>query len=52
MAASVLVGRRGEIERLPVLAEDRSGVLVVRGEAGVGKSALLEDLDAHELEPS
>ncbi|TMR91695.1 ATP-binding protein [Nonomuraea basaltis] len=44
----MLMGRRLERGRLGVLLaearEGRSGALVVRGEAGVGKSALLEDL--------
>jgi DNA-binding CsgD family transcriptional regulator len=43
----MLYGREAERARLGVLLGDarrsRSGVLVVRGEAGVGKSALLED---------
>jgi DNA-binding CsgD family transcriptional regulator/tetratricopeptide (TPR) repeat protein len=43
---SVLLGRRGEREVLDGLLTDvrsgRSGVMVVRGEPGVGKSALLE----------
>jgi DNA-binding CsgD family transcriptional regulator/tetratricopeptide (TPR) repeat protein len=40
----VLVGRERELERLQALVEDieeRGGALVVRGEAGIGKSALL-----------
>src|SRR6201990_2427008 len=41
-------GRRGERERLGRLLtgvrSGRSGVLVVRGEAGIGKTALLEQL--------
>jgi len=40
----VLVGRERELERLLALVddvEDRGGALVVRGEAGIGKSALL-----------
>ena len=45
-----LLGRRRESEVLERLLTDaragRSGVLVVRGEAGVGKSALLDDLAA------
>jgi DNA-binding CsgD family transcriptional regulator len=45
VSAPVLVGREDELaslhERL-LLAGDRGGALVVRGEAGVGKSALLE----------
>jgi DNA-binding CsgD family transcriptional regulator len=43
----MLYGRDAERARLGVLLgdarESRSGVLVIRGEAGVGKSALLED---------
>ena len=43
----MLYGRDAERARLGGLLEDaresRSGVLVIRGEAGVGKSALLED---------
>ena len=43
-----LLGRRGEQRRLAALLhgarEGRAGVLVVRGEAGIGKSALLDDL--------
>ena len=43
----MLYGRDPERARLGALLEDaresRSGVLVIRGEAGVGKSALLED---------
>ena len=42
----MLVGRQGEIDRIGQLLdgvrEGRPGVVVVRGEAGVGKSALLE----------
>jgi DNA-binding CsgD family transcriptional regulator len=44
----LLRGRRNECEALDRLLEDvragRSGALVLRGEAGVGKTALLEDL--------
>jgi predicted ATPase len=43
----MLYGREAERARLGALLgdarESRSGVLVIRGEAGVGKSALLED---------
>ena len=43
----VLYGRAAERSRIAGLLEDarggRSGVLVLRGEPGVGKSALLED---------
>jgi AAA ATPase-like protein len=43
----VLYGRDAEREAIRVLLEDarasRSGVLVLRGEAGIGKTALLED---------
>src|SRR5688500_814259 len=43
--SSNLLGRRSECEALDQLLTDalasRSGVLVLRGEAGVGKSALL-----------
>jgi predicted ATPase len=50
-AAGVLHGRVGERERLLVLLGDarggRGGVLVVRGQPGVGKSALLADLVGH-----
>jgi hypothetical protein len=42
----VFVGRRSECETLDRLLEDaragRSGALVIRGEPGVGKTALLE----------
>jgi predicted ATPase len=42
----MLFGREAERARIAALLEDarlgRSGVLVLRGEAGVGKSALLE----------
>jgi DNA-binding CsgD family transcriptional regulator len=42
-----LIGRTRELEALRVLLENArtgpSGVLVVRGEAGIGKSALLDD---------
>jgi hypothetical protein len=42
-----LIGRTRELEALGVLLENartgRSGVLVVRGEAGIGKSVLLDD---------
>ncbi|MEV0029671.1 AAA family ATPase [Nocardia sp. NPDC050793] len=45
---SSLVGRQDEIGRLEGLtrsaAEGRGGVLVLRGEAGIGKSALLEQV--------
>ena len=47
MPTSTLVGRATEIARteslLAAAREGRSGVLVLRGEAGVGKSALLAD---------
>src|SRR3984885_4300807 len=43
-----LLGRREERERLTALLhgtrEGRAGVLVLRGEAGIGKSALLSDI--------
>ena len=43
-----LIGRRHELTTLAALVEDaragRSGVLVLRGEAGIGKSALLDDV--------
>src|SRR3954471_20499708 len=43
---AVLLGRRGEQEALDRLLDGvrsgRGGVLVLRGEAGVGKTALLE----------
>jgi DNA-binding CsgD family transcriptional regulator len=43
---AVLIGRSGEEKRLEMLLEEgrsgRSGALVLRGEAGVGKTALLE----------
>ena len=43
-----LLGRRAEQRRLAALLhearEGRAGVLVLRGEAGIGKSALLSDL--------
>ena len=43
-----LLGRHGEQRRLAALLhearEGRAGVLVLRGEAGIGKSALLSDL--------
>ena len=46
MAAPALIGRRAELDAIQaVLAaahDGRSGVLVVRGAAGVGKTALLE----------
>ncbi|MGW0230337.1 helix-turn-helix transcriptional regulator [Actinopolymorpha singaporensis] len=44
----MLYGRASEQERLASLVEDaragRSGVLVLRGEPGIGKTALLDDL--------
>ncbi|MFI6316578.1 ATP-binding protein [Nonomuraea sp. NPDC050556] len=44
----MLIGRRPECGRLGALLDEaregRSGALVVRGEAGIGKSALLDDL--------
>jgi len=47
-AGHMLLGRRSECEQLDQLLEtvrgDGSRVLVVRGEPGVGKSALLEYL--------
>ena len=47
-AAGVLHGREREQERLVVLLDEargcRGGALVVRGQPGVGKSALLADL--------
>jgi DNA-binding CsgD family transcriptional regulator len=47
----VLIGRDTERQRLlHLLADARSGtsgVLVIRGEAGIGKSALLDELVAH-----
>ncbi len=46
--AAVLYGRASEQERLTALVESaragRSGVLVLRGEPGIGKTALLDDL--------
>ncbi|WP_262698039.1 MULTISPECIES: ATP-binding protein [Streptomyces] len=45
----VLIGRQDEIRRLDALlraaGEGRGGVLVLRGEPGIGKSALLRHLD-------
>jgi DNA-binding CsgD family transcriptional regulator len=50
-AAVVLLGRVREVNRLLLLLSDarggRGGVLVVRGQPGVGKSALLADLMGH-----
>jgi DNA-binding CsgD family transcriptional regulator len=47
-AGHELLGRREEQQRLAALLhearEGRAGVLVLRGEAGIGKSALLRDL--------
>ncbi|MFD1936581.1 LuxR C-terminal-related transcriptional regulator [Nonomuraea mangrovi] len=37
----MLVGRQAELSVIDELLERRSGVLIVRGEAGIGKSALL-----------
>jgi DNA-binding CsgD family transcriptional regulator len=43
-----LIGRRHELDTLAALVEDaragRSGVLIVRGEPGIGKSVLLDDV--------
>jgi len=43
----MLLGRDGERDRIGALLqgarEARSGVLMLRGEAGIGKTALLED---------
>ena len=43
-----LVGRRYELDTVERLVEDartgRSGVLIVRGEPGIGKSVLLDDV--------
>src|ERR1700687_4572649 len=43
-----LIGRRHELNTLATLVEQaragRSGVLVVRGEPGIGKSALLDEV--------
>lgn len=45
MADSPLVGRSSELSRLRALIDQRDGgALVVLGEAGIGKSALLADL--------
>ena len=44
-ATSELIGRDGEVARLDALLDrvrDRGGALVIRGEPGIGKSALLE----------
>jgi DNA-binding CsgD family transcriptional regulator len=45
---SGLIGRRQELDTVAALVEHaragRSGVLIVRGEPGIGKSALLEDI--------
>src|SRR5690349_12577082 len=44
-AASELIGRDGEVVRVDALLDhvrDRGGALVIRGEPGIGKSALLE----------
>src|SRR6266850_1518702 len=50
-AAPGLVGREAELETLAELLaaarESRSGVLVVRGEAGIGKSVLLDSVAAN-----
>ena len=44
-----LIGRRHELDAVATLVENaragRSGVLVVRGEPGIGKSALLDDVE-------
>src|SRR6476660_6093699 len=46
MAPATLIGRRTELESIEAVLEDaragRSGVRLVRGPAGVGKTALLE----------
>ncbi len=43
-----LIGRRGELDALAALVEDaragRSGVLIVRGQPGIGKSVLLDEV--------
>ncbi|MFF7716777.1 AAA family ATPase [Streptomyces sp. NPDC007988] len=48
-SADVLIGRQDEMHRLDTLLrsarEGRGGALVLRGEAGIGKSALLRQLD-------
>ena len=48
MVGAGLLGRRAERTRLEALVDDlragRSGVLIVRGEPGIGKSALLKEL--------
>src|SRR5258708_22388723 len=45
---SGLIGRRNELDTLAALVEHaragRSGVLIVRGEPGIGKSVLLDDV--------
>ena len=50
MAAPTLLGRKTEIRRIEELVADvrvRGGVLVLRGEAGIGKSTLLEMAQHH-----
>ncbi|MFI1470120.1 ATP-binding protein [Streptomyces wuyuanensis] len=48
-STDVLIGRQDEIRRLDTLLQaahaGRGGALVLRGEAGIGKSALLRQLD-------
>jgi DNA-binding CsgD family transcriptional regulator len=48
--STTLQGRSGEVERIEALLGDcrasRSGALVIRGEAGIGKSALLNEARA------
>jgi predicted ATPase len=44
----MLLGRRAELDRIAGLVDgaraSRSGVLVIRGEAGIGKTALLDHI--------